>query len=63
MSTRFINDGVRKAPPKTGGIGTENRVDIGRYFIFYCLEIFQDAASGPIDIRPLFENDVDEGTA
>jgi len=63
MSALFIDNGVRKAPAQACGIGTQNRIDIGRYFIFHCLEIFQDTAAGPIDIGPLFENNVDEGTA
>ena len=63
MSTSFIDDSVRKAPSEAGGIGTEDGIDIGRNFVLHCLKVFQDAASGPIDIRSFFKNDVDEGTA
>ena len=63
MSARFIDDGIGKSPAQAGGIGTEDGIDIGGNFVLHGLEIFQDTASGPVDIRPFFKNDVDEGTA
>ena len=59
----LIHNGIGEPPAQTGGIGTENRVDVGRELVFYGLKVFQNPASCPIDIGPFFKDDIDEGTA
>ena len=62
MVARLIDHSIGKAPADARGIGTEHRIDIGGYLGLHRLEIFQNPASGPVDVRALVEDDVDEGT-
>ena len=59
----LIHNGIREPPAQTGGVRTQYRVDIGRELVLYGLEIFQNSASGPINVGAFLKDDIDKGTA
>ena len=63
VPTRFIDDGVGEPPSETGGIGTENGIDVGGNLVLHSLEVFQDSVPRPVNIGPFLEYHVDKGTA
>ena len=60
---RFIDQGVLESPAEARRIGTEHRIDIGGEFVPDRLDVLEDPAPGPVDIRSLFEDHIDKGTA
>ena len=63
MLSRFIHHGIGKSPAETRRIGPQDGIDVGGEFVLYGLQVFQDPASRPVDVRPFLEDDIDEGTS
>ncbi len=63
VCARFIDHRIRKSPSEPGRIWTQNRIYIRRDLVLYGLQVFEDPAAGPVDVRPFLEDDVNERTA
>ncbi len=61
MCPGFIHQGILIDPPNTGRVGAQSRRDPGRQLAGEFLEIFEHATPRPIQIRPVFEDDVHIG--
>ena len=59
----LIDDGVLEAPAEARRVGAEDGVDVGGELVADGLEVFEDAAPRPVDVRPLIEDHVDEGAS
>src|ERR1051325_5896241 len=60
MFAGFVYEGVLVNPADSGRVGTDYRVDAFGEHAFDRIQIFNDAGAGPINVRAVFENDVDE---
>ncbi len=56
-------DRVLVGPAHAGGVGSERRRDAGRQALAGRGEVFEDAASRPVDVGAVLEDHVDEGDA
>ena len=63
MAALFVDERIGEPPAQTRRIGPQDGVCIGGELPSHGLEVFEDAAARPVDVRPLFEDDVDEGAA
>jgi hypothetical protein len=55
-----ILKGIAENPSHARGIGPEQWVYISRDFTFHSLQVLENPAPGPVDVRAIMENDVDE---
>ena len=59
----LVNHRIGKSPSDGCRIGAQNGVDIGGDLRLHRLQVFQNPASRPIDVRPFVKDDVDKGTS
>ena len=57
----FVHKGILVYPPDSGGIGPDFGLNLRRQRGNYFAEIFEHTAARPINIRAVFEDDVDVG--
>ena len=56
----LIDEGIGKSPAQARGIRAEHRVDIGGDLVSHRLDVLEDTAPRPVDVRSLFEDHIDE---
>src|SRR6266705_4255473 len=63
MPSAFIHQRILEDPANTGGIGAENWRHPIREPSGDLVQVLQNPASGPIDVCPILEDDVDIGVS
>ena len=62
VPSRVVDQRVLVDPADAGGIGADGRIDARRQLSADTLQVFDDAAAGPVDVRAVIEDHVDVAT-
>ena len=63
VSARLVDHRIGKTPADGRGIGAQNGIDVGGDFRLHRLQVFENPASRPVDVRPFVKYDVDKRTS